>query len=488
MRNTISKLALTATLVLAITLTFSCGEHDAVIDEPSSSSAEIPSSSDIAPSSSSDDGGTDEPSSSSAESPSSSGIAPSSSSTVPSSSSGTPSSSSIAPSSSSSTASSSSSLPSSSGQTIVYGEPITDARDGKTYETVVIGKQTWMAKNLDFEAATGSRCYSDDPQNCALYGRLYTWDAAMDACPAGWHLPNDIEWVLLEDFIGGTVSAAWTKLRATSSNNGTDNYGFSALSVPNSSYYWSSEENGTSSVYNHSFSGSRSSVSKSNSYHVRCIKGDTYTPSSSSYTPVSCANAEGKDFCDDRDGKSYKSVVIGNQTWMAENLNFEAEGSKCYGNNPANCDKYGRLYNWGTAIAESSCNRAICSSWITENHKGICPTGWHVPSDAEFQALVTFAGGNNTAGNALKATSGWNDRSNGSSGNGTDQHGFSALPGGGGYSSGSFFNVGNNGFWWSATENSASLAYDRVMDVSGANVVRVSNIKSGLYSVRCLQD
>jgi uncharacterized protein (TIGR02145 family) len=104
-------------------------------------------------------------------------------------------------------------------------------------------------------------------------------------------------------------------------------------------------------------------------------------------------------FTDPRDGKVYRTVRIGNQVWMAENLNYDAEGSKCYNNDPANRQKYGWLYDWETA-------------------KAVCPDGWHLPSDAEWQELVDFAGGDRVAGRRLKARDGWDN------GNGIDDLGF----------------------------------------------------------------
>ncbi|MDR0516273.1 MAG: hypothetical protein LBH25_04440 [Fibromonadaceae bacterium] len=117
--------------------------------------------------------------------------------------------------------------------------------------------------------------------------------------------------------------------------------------------------------------------------------------------------------------QAYKTVKIGTQTWMAENLNYNTEGSKCYENEPANCEKYGRLYNWETA-------------------KEVCPSGWHLPSNEEWDKLYRFADGTSgtespykskTAGKYLKSKEGWND-DYGKSGNGLDVFGFSALPGG----------------------------------------------------------
>ena len=183
----------------------------------------------------------------------------------------------------------------------------------------------------------------------------------------------------------------------------------------------------------------------------------------------------------------FRTVTIDTQTWMAENLNCNVGGSKCYGNDPANCAKYGRLYDWSTAMGlPSSCNEKSCTSQIQPKHKGICPSGWHIPSGAEWDALVTFAGGlygYETAGTKLKATS-WDE--NGGS-NGTDDYGFSALPGGFGFSDGSFEDVGICGQWLSSGESTSintAIRYIR----GKSNVYRGIGNKSNLFSVRCVQD
>jgi len=89
-------------------------------------------------------------------------------------------------------------------------------------------------------------------------------------------------------------------------------------------------------------------------------------------------------------GETYNSVVICGQTWLARNLNYKVEGSKYYDNDPANCSKYGRLYNWATAMAlDESCNNKECADQIQTKHRGICPSGWHLPSNAEWNALIT---------------------------------------------------------------------------------------------------
>ncbi len=173
---------------------------------------------------------------------------------------------------------------------------------------------------------------------------------------------------------------------------------------------------------------------------------------------------------------------------MAKNWGCYVSGSKCYNNDPANCDKYGRLYNWATAMAlDASCNDRSCASQIKSPHRGICPEGWHIPSDAEWTTLTNYVGGASTAGTKLKSREGWNSYSGAPLG--TDVHGFSALPGGNGYSDGSFHDVGDAGYWWSASEYYSYLAYGRGMSYNGEGVYNnISFTKDNLYSVRCLQD
>jgi len=188
------------------------------------------------------------------------------------------------------------------------------------------------------------------------------------------------------------------------------------------------------------------------------------------------------------EGETYQTVVIGTQTWMARNLNYDASGSKCYNNSEANCAIYGRLYVWATAMnLPSSCIGSSCASQVSAKHRGICPSGWHIPSYAEWTTLMTFVG--SSAGTKLKARDGWNDN-----GNGTDVHGFSALPGeyGNGTCGGCFdkVSVGDYGLWWTATESNANAyhAYSLSMGYNNANVNGGTGSKAFLYSVRCVQD
>lgn len=112
---------------------------------------------------------------------------------------------------------------------------------------------------------------------------------------------------------------------------------------------------------------------------------------------------------DKRDGKKYKTVKIGDQTWMAENLNYKADSSFCYNNKESNCAKYGRLYTWNAAVgkSEDACGFGHTCSLPSGNIQGICPDGWHLPSNGEFEALIEAAGSKYVAGMKLKSTSDW---------------------------------------------------------------------------------
>jgi len=191
----------------------------------------------------------------------------------------------------------------------------------------------------------------------------------------------------------------------------------------------------------------------------------------------------------DCDGQSFKKVKIGDQTWMAENLNCNVSGSKCYNNNEYYCNIYGRLYDWATAMGiDAKYNRQLWGG-SDVRHKGVCPTGWHLPSNAEWTTLTDFVGSNE--GTQLKATTGWN--SCGPSGSGKsylceDTFGFSALPGGRGYSDGYFNTVGNYGGWWSASEYNSRNAYGRDMYYYNEYAYWSYDSKDYLFSVRCVQD
>jgi len=187
---------------------------------------------------------------------------------------------------------------------------------------------------------------------------------------------------------------------------------------------------------------------------------------------------------DTRDGQTYKTVKIGDQTWMAENLNYWTQDSSwCYDNNTDNCNKYGRLYSWNTAMAGS-----LSSNENPSRIQGICPYGWHLPSENEWSVLLTTVG--SYSGTKLKAISGW-DTSEKRYHNGTNEYGFSALPGGDRHADGSFnhrTNTDVQGLWWSTTEYGSDKAnsYNINGDYTGCG--NSSFTKAAGYSVRCIQN
>jgi len=203
-------------------------------------------------------------------------------------------------------------------------------------------------------------------------------------------------------------------------------------------------------------------------------------------------------------GEDYETVVIGKQIWLKRNLNYVptdtnvAKTARCYEDKSDNCDKYGRLYDWATAMAlPDNCNRASCTSQIKTPHKGICPTGWHIPTNAEWEKLFRYADGSTgtdspyksgVAGKYLKAKSGWNDYE-GTSGNGEDRFGFSALPGGTNYLEDEhFYSAGDRGYWWSASEINSINAFRRGMHYDSDSTSYYSYGKALLLSVRCVRN
>lgn len=193
----------------------------------------------------------------------------------------------------------------------------------------------------------------------------------------------------------------------------------------------------------------------------------------------------------DQDGNSIASVTVGNQVWMAENLNVgtflngdpipevksEAEWVKagetgqpawCYfRNDAANGEKYGRLYNW----------------YATTDPRGLAPEGWHVPSDEEWTTLTESIGGMAEAGVRLKSQSGWSNN-----GNGRDDFGFNILAAGGRGGVSGFNGEGTVAVFWSSTSKSPSFAWYRVVHAHRTGVFQESDDKMSGFSVRCVKD
>ncbi|MBO4712518.1 MAG: fibrobacter succinogenes major paralogous domain-containing protein [Fibrobacter sp.] len=420
-------------------------------------------------------------------------------------------------------------------QEIDYGEMVDD-RDGQIYKTVKIGDQVWMAENLNFETEN-SWCGVD----CSFVGRLYTWAAAIDSvklatdadnpqdcgylktcalpakvqgvCPPGWHLPDTTEWKTLFTAVGGEYTAGrmlksqtgWEYYDGTS-GNGMDAYGFSACpagymyrtgyfyDVGHFAHFWSTFENDGDYAYRmvlyygDEYAGLGDNY-KNYALSVRCLQDDAsgQTAQSSSSEISESAGT----MTDSRDGQTYKTVTIGTQTWMAENLNYKTDSSFCYENVETNCTKYGRLYTWVAAMDSAG-------TWTTNGKgcgynktcspiypvRGVCPEGWHLPTYTEWYTLIMAVGGD--AGTKLKSTSGWIDYDKDESGNGTDSFGFSARPAG--QYDGDYNDEGRIAHFWSSMECDDSY-YAHYMLVSTYRYAELySSLRYYGSSVRCLKD
>ncbi len=199
-------------------------------------------------------------------------------------------------------------------------------------------------------------------------------------------------------------------------------------------------------------------------------------------------------------GESYPTVQIGTQCWFAKNLNVgtmvlgandQTNNSTlekyCYNNDPANCATYGGLYQWAEAVQyqNGASNTTSPSPAFTGNVRGICPTGWHLPSDGEWSSLQTTLGGSSVAGGALKSTSGlWISPNAGA----TNSSGFSALPGGYRDINGSFYAIGINTVFWSSSRSSSATAVTLGLVYDSSRINRGSEDKGGGFSARCTQD
>ncbi|WP_290722591.1 fibrobacter succinogenes major paralogous domain-containing protein [Fibrobacter sp. UBA2449] len=261
---------------------------------------------------------------------------------------------------------------------------------------------------------------------------------------------------------------AWKEERLTKDEpSSSSQVKSSSSSVQKSS---ASDEKSSSSVTVFS-SSARSSSSAAASSSSMVVSSSSVPVSSSSVAAVNSNS-----FRDSRDGQAYRIVKIGTQTWMAENLNYETEGSYCYNNDATKCTKYGRLYTWIAATTA-------------------CPSGWHLPSTTEWETLFTAVGGRSIAGTKLKSTSSWDTDIDGSkicvsncdvNGNGTDAYGFSALPAG--WKSGDFAFEGVDAYFWSVS--SAPYGNYYYMQLHFYNEQAFLDYKGYIdaLSVRCLKD
>ena len=529
------------------------------------------------------------------------------------------------------------------GPTFICGDTFTDLRDEQIYSTLLIGDQCWMAENLSIgkfinsdedmtnDSMIEKYCYNNDPSNCETYGGLYQWNEMMEyvtdtvtqgICPAGFRLPTDDEWKILEGTVDSQYpvgdpiwnNSGWrgfdTGLNLKSTTgwdggcNGSGLFGYEALPsgrrfsygyfnyLTYRAYFWSSSEYSSNEAWSRMLDYNsdrvyRNQDNKDYGFSVRCLK-DNFIPVNLSPWPPSspnpedgsvnqsvevdfswtCTDPEGDTLTydiyfgteatpplvatgqtgttynpgilvnntkyfwkivahDDRsnttegpvwnfnteakrcpgiptvtyEGQVYNTVLIGDQCWLRENLNVgtmingieemtdnSVIEKYCYDNNDANCDEYGGLYQWNEMM-----------EYVTDTAvQGICPEGWHLPTDFEWKILEgtvdsQFPVGDTVwnnyywrgydVGRKLKFTTSWNY-----GGNGTNTFGFTTLPCGYRHDTGNFYGLSNSTSFWSSSEPNSPSAWYRVLYYNYAEVYRFYNFKTYGFSVRCIQN
>ena len=408
---------------------------------------------------------------------------------------------------------------------------------------------------------------NNDSSLVAVYGYLYNWKAVMrnanssasnpsdvqGICPSGWHVPSNPEWIQLADYVAGQddydcdgmdgIAAALASPDGWNASSGcdiggrpatTNATGFSALPAGyyNSSYsnhyfgqraqFWSATDNGYETAayeelrHNLSFDMRSTSV-KYSGKSVRCVRGTAADEviDTTSVAPTDTLPCHGETTVSDYDGNVYNTVQIGEQCWIKENvrsthysdgtliaLGAETSGTVPYRYYPNNdstvVSTYGYLYNWSALM------HGATSSYATPSGvQGVCPVGWHVPSQPEWLQLCDFMNtqseylcGNNNAyiGKALAATADWAaSTSNCAIGNdlsANNASGFSALPAGRyNGTNGLYATFGTNAYFWTSTLGDGNAGYNFYLYNGGIGVNR-NNMYSPTYglSVRCLRD
>ena len=275
-----------------------------------------------------------------------------------------------------------------------------------------------------------------------------------------------------------------------------------STSVTETGIYWSTSSNpeitGTKLSIGSGtgdFSTTLTGLTSSTTYYIKAYAINSVGEAlgnEQAFTTTGGSSGESGTFTDARDGREYKWVKIGNQVWMAENLaatkyndgtaiplvtdntawkNLTTPGYCWYNNDEAGYkNTYGALYNW-----------------YTVNTDKLCPTGWHLPTDAEWTTLTDYLGSGSVAGGKLKeiGTTHWDSPNT----DATNETGFTALPGGYRGDYGGTFNLaGNHASLWSSTEMGSSLAFNRTLSCYGPYVLAYLCNKSYGYSVRCVRD
>ena len=412
--------------------------------------------------------------------------------------------------------SSSSETRSSSWEPYSYGELI-DERDGQIYKTIKIGEQTWMAENLKYEDSLFTWTEAIDQNEllkinggiCKDLKRVdyypcnnIPYIGAKGVCPEKWHIPTNKEQADLIQYANkspekfDTIVHYWLfggveKIISDDISSQFFSFWISEESDRSNTKYYIGPSETEAFVF--SFTPKKIEpkiLRKSTKMSIRCVKDKD--------API----IELGQITDERDGHIYKTVKIGSQTWMAENLNYDDSVSQCYNNELDNCAKYGRLYSWDAAMncrlfeSIGDCYQHHYNNYeLGKFSRGVCPTGWHMPSEDE-QSILSRLVHNNA--DAIKSTYGWNNDKNG-----YDILGLNILPSGS-YTQikNSWIDVGESSCFWTTLQSAIALSFNSeksevvpqkeafVYCISSQNpmIIDYEAPKSNAYSIRCVKD
>lgn len=405
---------------------------------------------------------------------------------------------------------------------------------------------TWAAIIDSVKLATDS----EKPQKCGFGESCVFTEKVRGICPEGWHLPDTTEWNTLISYVGGGRYAGEKLVSHIGmyDYSGTDDFGFSAFPAgeryrddnfiedSRDAFYWSASEDLKD---NHSACSALLSLGTINfscgfkdmSHSVRCVRDEpaAVSLSSSSNNAVLSSSSSDETFVsphdinwsipkedhlnpnikydsivDKRDGQVYKTVKIGTQVWMAQNLNYAdsvntpslLKRNWCYGDKPKNCEFGGRLYTWAAAVdsiklANDTENPQFCG-YLTNcsfpsKYQGICPEGWHLPDTTEWRTLIFQVSNDaSVAGYKLASRVGWFEEANG-----TDDYGFSAYPVGDKYRDYDFSEFApdnRTAFFWSITENTRDKQLGYSFRIFYGGTGYTGDFKDSGFSIRCIKD
>lgn len=350
-------------------------------------------------------------------------------------------------------------------------EKIVDARDKQKYHAIKIGDQFWIVQNMNY-ATDSSVCDS-----CELYGRLYTHEDALKACPEGFVLPSYWDYKKLKRSLQGTEqwfadkgvqgTKLWFSVKGVI--GGIDTLGFAAIPSGFFSYkdsvikrrgdmagYWTADYDRDNAlrlkIDDKNDISSIEGLERGYGFAVRCIKSES-----------SVQNKEKTLLIDGRDSKYYRTTTIGGVRWMAQNLDYKVKKSWCLNDDESMCGMVGRLYAWDVA-------------------QTVCPSGWHLPHKSELDSLVSAAGGKSVAGMALKMQDSWKGDP------ATDSYLFSAFPVGfRDEKKGTYENGMASTHFWSSAEAAKTSAYALELE-TGKNSAQTRTIRKDYgVSVRCVE-